>query len=84
MTHLNEFCSASCLFDSDNPTEREFACKMCWAADVVPIVPALAATIFGKDGLVVGQYKDQYIVEEKMSNGQTSRSSVHKSRVKFQ
>lgn len=83
MPHLNEFCAKSCLFDSENPVEKQFACDLCWASEVVPIVPALAATVFGKDGLVVGKYRDQYFVDTKMSNGQMSRGSVHSSKVKF-
>lgn len=83
MAHLNEFCSPSCLFDSTNENEMKYACSMCWANEVVPIVPALAATIWGKDGLVVGQYKDTYFVKEQMSNGEWSRGTVHKSKVKF-
>ncbi len=83
MTHLNEFCPKDCLFDTDNPVEKQFACNLCWVSEVMPIVPALPALIWGKDGLVIASYKDKYIVEEIMSNGQPSRSSVHKSRVKF-
>lgn len=83
MTHLNEFCPKSCLFDATNENENKYACQLCWAAEVTAIVPALQATIWGQDGLVLGQYRDQYIVETYMSNGQPTRSGVHKSRVQF-
>lgn len=83
MTHLNEFCSPSCWFDSSNENEMKYACKLCWAAEATKIEPALVGTFFGQVGEIYGQYRDQYFYRRTMTNGKIERGSVHKNQVKF-
>jgi hypothetical protein len=79
---MSEFCPPYCLFDDSKELDRQVACKDCWVSRVKPVTPKPFNSKIHGEGMIIAEYNDKFIVEQKMSKGGITRAHILKKGLK--
>lgn len=79
-------CPENCVFDPEN-VETQSTCSGCLHTKDFTFDPPRDGFMYGKDGetdvLVIAVNGNMFYIEQKMSNGETSLTTVNRDLVKF-